>query len=322
MMRWCELRRAQGCPWLWTGCSPGGRRPARSAPRSGGRYRPVVPPDPVTSPSTRPPAVSVQLFGVHGIGIAAALWRMAVDRRRLRDAPGLRFFKLLGTGDGRTFDVRDADPRLWGLLTVWDDPRHRDRFMAESTTVGAWRALSHEQWRVDLVPTVTKGRWSGRNPFTPTATRRPPGPVAAITRARLRPRRAVQFWRSVPPVTAALREAGGLLLSVGIGEAPVGLQGTFSVWRDEASLTAFAYRTREHRRVIAATEESGWYAEDLFARFGVTAGSGTVGGADPLGPADYDRDDVMPRSADGHPPAGHPASGQQHAAGQRTETRP
>lgn len=262
-------------------------RAARRACASVGRYRPMVPPETPTMPppqgsSTRPPAVSVQLFDVHGAGIARALWRMAADRRRLRDIPGLRFSKLLGTGDGRTFDVRDADPRLWGLLTVWDDARQRADFMAASPTAQAWRSLSDEQWRIDLAPTVSKGLWSGTNPFTPTVPDRSGGPVAAVTRARLRPGRALRFWRSVPPVTAALGDAHGLLLSIGIGEAPVGLQGTFSVWRDERSLTAFAYRTREHRRVIAATEELGWYAEDLFARFAVDSTEGSVRGGDPL----------------------------------------
>lgn len=246
----------------------------------------MVPPDRAVSPSTgtslSPPTASLQLFGVHGAGIARALWRMAADRARLRDVPGLRFSKLLGTGDGRTFDVRDADPRLWGLLTVWDDVAHRDDFLASSSTTRAWHELSDEQWRIDLEPTVSKGRWSGRNPFAPTVAQRSDGPVAAITRARLRPGRALRFWRAVPPVTTALHGADGLLLSLGIGEAPVGLQGTFSVWRDERSLTAFAYRTHEHRRVIAATGTVGWYAEDLFARFTVLDAEGTLRGGRPL----------------------------------------
>ena len=38
------------------------------------------------------------------------------------------------------------------------------------------------------------------------------------------------FWASVPPVADALDDSPGLMLRVGIGEAPVGLQGTFSVW--------------------------------------------------------------------------------------------
>ncbi|MGW5673298.1 monooxygenase, partial [Micromonospora sp. NPDC003776] len=87
--------------------------------------------------------------------------------------------------------------------------------------------------------------------------------------ARLRPRRAATFWRAVPPVAAALHAAPGLLARFGVGEAPLGWQGTVSVWRDPADLVAFAYRHPEHRAAITRTPTEGWYAEELFARFAV-----------------------------------------------------
>jgi len=93
--------------------------------------------------------------------------------------------------------------------------------------------------------------------------------VLALTRARLRLGAAVRFWRAVPPVAAALRTAPGLLARFGIGEAPIGWQGTVSVWRGATDLTAFAYRRPEHRAVVDRTPVARWYAEDLFARFGV-----------------------------------------------------
>lgn len=227
------------------------------------------------------PTVLLQLFSVSGTNIPRAVWRMAADRARLRRVEGLRFAKLLGTGDGRTFDFRDADPGTWGLLTVWTGPAARDHFLDDSVTVRAWDRISDAQWRADLEPRVAKGRWAGVNPFLPVSTdSRPATRVAAITRARLRPSRALPFWRAVPPVTTALRDADGLLLSIGIGEAPIGLQGTFSLWRDERALTGFAYRTAAHRRAITATGEHDWYAEDLFARFSVTATAGTLAGLD------------------------------------------
>jgi hypothetical protein len=235
------------------------------------------------------PEVSLHLFTVTTRRVPRALWHMAVDRLTLRSTSGLRFFKLLGTGDGTTFDVRDADPHTWGLLTVWDDEAARRAFATSSSVLRAWHALSAEQWRADLV-LMSKGSWSGADPFRPSvasgsASRgslRPDGPVAAITRARLRPRLATTFWRAVPPVTAELRRAPGLLLSLGIGEAPIGLQGTFSAWRDAGALREFAYVTAAHRRAIADTSRTGWYAEDLFARFAVERSTGTLWGGDPL----------------------------------------
>ena len=104
--------------------------------------------------------------------------------------------------------------------------------------------------------------------------------TAALTRARIKPQLWRTFWNSVPPVSARLNTSPGLLLRVGIGEAPVGLQGTFSVWESAAALRDFAHRAPEHQQVIARTHELGWYAEELFARFAVVRAEGRHAGAE------------------------------------------
>jgi hypothetical protein len=106
--------------------------------------------------------------------------------------------------------------------------------------------------------------------------------VAAVTRARLRLRRAGEFWRAAPPVAADLAARPGLLFTSGIGEWPVGVQGTFSVWESAGALTEFAYRGAAHRAAIRQAAARGWFAEELFARFAVLGASGTVDGRDPL----------------------------------------
>ena len=50
---------------------------------------------------------------------------------------------------------------------------------------------------------------------------------------------------------------------------PIGLQGTFSVWKDAASLRDFAYKGKAHSEAIKATSAQQWYSEELFARFAV-----------------------------------------------------
>lgn len=257
------------------------------------------------SAPTRRTVVVVELATVHlwrvpRRAVPSALARMALDRRELARTPGCRFWKLVGTGDGRTFTLRDADLRTWGLVATWDDAAALSAFERTSTVARGWRRLADEAWRADLAPVRTRGRWAGREPFG--VRPRPPGapsegagdderagragggrpwgdePVAAITRARLAPRAARRFWAAVPPVAAEARTAPGLLLSVGMGEAPLGLQGTFSVWRSAADLVAFAYRLPEHRAAVDATPGEGWYAEELFARFAVLQTTGTVEG--------------------------------------------
>ena len=225
------------------------------------------------------PRVRLQFFSVAPSGVGRALVHMATDVRRLRGTPGLLFVKALGTSRG--FDVRTADPTTWGLLTVWTDQTARRDFGRTSGVPAAWSALAEDECHVDLVPLRSRGAWSGSNPFLPVDQQADrSGPVAAITRARLRPRRAMRFWRASPPVADAVDDAAGLLLSIGIGEAPVGLQGTFSLWRDASALTSFAYDAPAHRRVIADTARLGWYAEDLFARFAVEEAAGRIHGRD------------------------------------------
>lgn len=210
-----------------------------------------------------------------------ALARMATDRGRARRLPGVRFAKLLGTGDGRTFTVRDADLRTWALLATWADPSYAAAFPTTDLARG-WDALAEETWRCDLRPLVSTGRWSGREPFGSPVPARHDGPVAAITRARLSPRRAARFWSAVPPVSAALHQQEGLRAALGIGEAPVGLQGTFSLWESTTALRDFAHGDPAHQEVVARTSAEGWYAEELFARFAVLSSAGTLAGRDPL----------------------------------------
>ncbi len=142
------------------------------------------------------------------------------------------------------------------------------------------------------------GRWGGRDVLAdlrrprPVAARTPEvgrwrlaagprvGPVAVLTRATVRPSRWHRFRGSRPPVSDELARARGLLAAVSIGEAPVGLQATFSIWADAAAVVAFA-RSPEHRAVVRRTRAERWYGEELFARFAPLGAMGTWDGHDP-----------------------------------------
>lgn len=241
----------------------------------------------MTSPV--PEVVTLHLWRVPRRRVPAALVRMATDRGPVRRAPGARFARLLGTADSRWFTPRGADPTRWALVAAWASAGDAERFERSAVPRG-WARLAEETCRILMRPLSCRGRWSGRHPFgqahqpgqtsepAPTAPGHWDGPVAALTRARLAPLRAVRFWRAVPPVADQLRTAPGLLLAFGIGEAPVGVQGTFSVWRSAGELGDFAYRGAAHAEVVRRTPEAGWYAEELFARFAVLDATGTVDG--------------------------------------------
>ncbi len=240
--------------------SAGGHRPCRDR---------LLPVEPV------PALVTLHVWRVPASRVPAALARFGLDRSRARRTPGVRFAKLLGTGDGRTFRARDADLTRWAKLSTWAVP-------GPDPVADAWARLATETLRLELRPLTSKGRWSGREPFGDPVPERYNGPVAALTRARLSPRRAPSFWRAVPPVSTELHRSPGLLAALGVGEAPIGLQGTLSLWRSPAALRDFAHRSEAHTAVIADTARLQWYSEELFARFAVTACEGTLDGRDPL----------------------------------------
>lgn len=227
-----------------------------------------------------PVLVTLHVWGVSPTHVPSALVRVAMDRKRLRRTPGLRFAKLLGTGHGRTFTVSDADPSHWALLATWESTQAAADF-ERARTIRRWDGLARERLRVSMHPLSSRGRWSGARPFGDPVVRAFGGPVAAITRARIAPARSLTFWRSVPPVSAALHRAPGFRFGLGIGESPVGLQGTFSLWHSASALTDFAHRGAAHAAVIRRTDEVGWYTEELFARFALLAVEGTYEGATP-----------------------------------------
>ena len=207
-----------------------------------------------------------------------ALWaitHMALDRRNLRRDLAIGFWKLLGTGKGETFTPRDADATRWGLLitiTEAELPRFEN-----SKLMKRWNRSADSHFSATLRPISVHGSWSKKVPFVSEPEfSNWTGPIAAITRARIKTRKNLIFWRSVPPVTTALHQADGLVSAIGIGEAPLGLQGTFSIWRDAKAVREFAYRGAAHQSAIAATAREAWYAEELFARFALVDQRGAL----------------------------------------------
>lgn len=205
-----------------------------------------------------------------------AIMRMALDRVSLWRLKEIEFWKLLGTGKGETFTPRDADPMRWGLLVVGSSEVIAK--VEESSMLKRWRSAAISEFSVELSPISVNGKWSRVNPFEKVAAapKSWQGPVVAITRARIKWRKNFIFWRSVPPVTSSLLSAPGLTSAIGIGEAPLGLQGTFSLWESSAAVKEFAYKGEAHQAVIAATHRENWYAEELFARFAVTKVQGEL----------------------------------------------
>ena len=215
----------------------------------------------------------IYFWRIKSNSIPTAILFMATQRRLLRKQSGVKFFKLLGTGKGVTFTPLDADAKRWGILVTIDESQI-DNFES-SKVLKQWRKIATSEYSAKLQPISSHGLWSKKQPFTPVADTWN-GKIVAITRARIKWLENIKFWRAVPPVTKSLHESPGLINAIGIGEAPIGLQGTFSIWQDAASLRNFAYKGQAHAKAITATAENNWYAEELFARFALVAESGRL----------------------------------------------
>ena len=223
--------------------------------------------------------VRLDITKIRSRHILIAFSLMARQRLSMRQLPGLTFYKLMGTGSGRTFTVRDADLNHWCVLSVWETQEDSLAYLT-SKPARQWRKIALTEANIELEPLSAKGTWAKKSPFGNPVPEKWDGLTAALTRASIKPRWWREFWRSVPPVSADLNSTSGLITSLGIGEAPIGLQGTFSIWETNESITAFSSKQKPHAAVIARTHETGWYSEELFARFKVTKLSGTFAGLD------------------------------------------
>jgi hypothetical protein len=203
-----------------------------------------------------------------------AILHMGLDRLALARRSDVKFWKLLGAGKGETFTPRDADILRWGLLVVVD----KDSEIANSKMIKRWNKKSLSQFSAQLSPISVNGAWSKKSPFDqiPKVTNDWSGKVVAITRARIKWRKNVIFWNSVPPVTTSLHSSPGLISAIGIGEAPIGLQGTFSIWESGEAIKNFAYSGAAHKEAIKATHRHAWYAEEMFARFALIESRGSL----------------------------------------------
>lgn len=226
-------------------------------------------------------AVSLSFFRFSGL--SPRLWAfamMGLSKRAFDQTPDIGFWKVCGTGAGHGF-TPTAQIKVVTVLATWPDADVARERVAAAPIYARYRARSDEDWTVFLNPVSARGEWSGTTPFHAEQTAQTAGPLAALTRASLKPKVMRKFWGRVPRISDLIGSDPSVLFKIGFGEIPLLHQVTFSIWPDVPSMNAFA-RTGPHADAIRAVRDEGWFAEELYARFAIHSDLGTWGGVSPL----------------------------------------
>lgn len=197
--------------------------------------------------------------GALGFGLS----RLVLGQRGLRRVRGLRFARVLGSGREGGFGMLPGLDHQ-GLVAFFDDDAAAAAFLSESAVAQAYREHAGEQLTALMRASASRGSWGGVELAATTSA--PAGqPLAALTRASIRVRHARRFWSQSPATEASLRQSPGCRLAVGLGEAPLLRQATFSLWDDAQAMDGYA-RQGAHQRAIQGAWREGWFSESMFLR--------------------------------------------------------
>jgi hypothetical protein len=211
--------------------------------------------------------------------------RLVAGATPYKDVPGLTSVKVMGSGHGGGFSLRPSASHQ-GLICTFSQLDLALQFL-DSSAVQAYRSRARECWSGVMSVQSARGQWDQQTWQASSAqalgaanessqavpaeglTPRPPvGPFAVLTRASIVPTKAMAFWRYAPAAQADLGQAPGCLLAMGLGEAPLVRQCTFSLWRDTAAMLQYAHHGA-HQTAIAAAYKHQFFSESLFVRMQV-----------------------------------------------------
>lgn len=213
--------------------------------------------------------------------------RLVAGATPYKDVPGLTMVKVMGSGHGGGFSLRPSATHQ-GLICTFSHLDLALRFL-EGPAVQSYRSRARECWTGVMSVQSAKGLWDkqawqasspeslGSRSETENESQSqsqsqseaaPRAPFAVLTRASIVPTKAVAFWRYAPAAQADLGHAKGCLLAMGLGEAPLVRQCTFSLWQDTDSMLQYA-RQGAHQVATAAAYKHHFFSESLFVRMQV-----------------------------------------------------
>lgn len=206
-----------------------------------------------------------------------AFGMMQFAHSSLSNIEGLSFYKLLGSGKEGFNPFPDWS--VYGVLQIWENEAAANEFFKSSGLMEKYVNHCKEHWTLYLKNSAAKGLWAGKNPFIKSDTLSEEIPfIAVITRATIKPKMLLKFWRYVPKSQEPLKGNKGLIYTKGLGELPIAQMATFSLWKDKKALMDFAYNSGEHKKAIEMTRKLNWYHQELFSRFQPYRSIGTWNG--------------------------------------------
>jgi hypothetical protein len=217
--------------------------------------------------------------------------RLVAGPTAYKGVQGLLGAKVMGSGHGGGFTLRPSATHH-GLVCRFETAEAALDFL-HGDQVQAYRERARECWAGVMAVHASRGEWdhqawglSDAQSLALSAAwqeRLPaaqdPLPLAVLTRASIHPAKATAFWRHAPATQASLDAAGGCLLAMGLGEAPLVRQCTFSLWQDEAAMSAYAFEG-PHQQASAAAWRQKFFSESLFLRMRVLRMAGVWQGRD------------------------------------------
>jgi spheroidene monooxygenase len=203
--------------------------------------------------------------------------RLAQGASGLKNQAGLQFAKVMGSGHDGGFSLRPSSTHQ-GLITLFDTLEHAQTFLA-GRLVAQYQDYAREWCASLMVVDSSRGQWNqqawGSTDFAKVGLSElsQGARVATLTRASIRPVSAQMFWRFAPQAQADLYQSPGCILAMGLGEAPLVRQCTFSIWRNTQAMLDYSLNGA-HRAAIQAAYKHGFFSESMFVRMRVVSLTG------------------------------------------------
>jgi len=183
--------------------------------------------------------------------------------------------------------------RIWCGLALFTGRASAEAAFAQPQSYLPDIAIACEAWRALLAPFAHKGECNHLDRDRPGALFEVQpcelsGPIFVVTTAGFHPRsrrefqRGIDFRRQIDRMRSVIDSSeGSLAHQVFAALQPEDDGVTMSLWRDEPSMFAFAYKPGAHRTQVDRQRSGQTVDRSSFTRFRLLASAGTWGGADP-----------------------------------------